>query len=83
MIGRVFAVNRARGMVALATEDGYTIIEMLGDDPPDIGDEMCWAEDLPLGDEWVRNLTERSRLEVYFQDHHVSRGNLRRALLIS
>jgi hypothetical protein len=46
--GTVAVVNAASGMVAVLTEDGYSIIEMLGDDPPDVGDEIRWKGSTPL-----------------------------------
>ena len=83
MTGSVAAVNPKRGMVAVLTDEGaYSIIEMLGDDPPDIGDRIRWRDSTPLGSETVRNLTRGQTYEVYFQNHHVLKGQLRQQLLL-
>jgi hypothetical protein len=82
MIGSVVAVNPTRGMVALETDDGYSIIEMLGDDPPELGDRIRWQGTTPLGGETVENLTQRCTYDVFFQNHHVSRALLRQQLLL-
>ncbi len=83
MTGQVALVNPRRGMVAVLTEEGaYSIIEMLGDDPPEIGDVISWDDDTALGGETVRNRTQGEDYEVYFQNHHVTKGNLRQQLLM-
>lgn len=83
MIGTVVAVNQTRGMVALRTEEGdFSIMEMLGDDPPEIGDEIRWKGDTPLGGETVKNVSQGMTYEVYFQNHYVTRSQLRDQLLL-
>lgn len=82
MRGRVEDVNTIRGMVAIATEEGYSIMEMLGDDPPDLGDEISWPGSTPLGGETVHNLTQQVSYEVYFQNHHIPRSQVRSQLLL-
>lgn len=83
MTGSVVAVNPRRGMVAVLTEDGdYSIIEMLGDGLPDIGDPISWRGSTPLGGEIVRNLTQGQSYDVYFQNHHVLKSQLRQQLLL-
>jgi len=83
MIGTVAAVNLRRGTVAVLTDEGYSIIEMLGDDPPDVGDEIRWTGTTPLGGETVFNLTQQTSYEVYFQNHHVHPSQLRSQLLLA
>lgn len=81
--GRVAAINPARGMVAIATEDdGYTIIELLSHFELDVGDEMTWANGYGLGSEDFTNSTKGRTEEVYVQDHSVNRSNLRACLLL-
>lgn len=83
MIGRVAGVNAARGMVAVLTERGdYSIFEMLGDDPPEVGDEIRWDDDTPLGGETIHNITQHIEYDVFFQNHHVSKSSLRVQLLL-
>lgn len=77
MTGTVAAVNPVRGMVAVETDQGYSIFEMLGDDPPPIGDRVRWDGATPLGREVVENLTQRRSYDVFFENHHVSKGNVR------
>lgn len=84
MLGRVALVNPRRGMVAVLTEDGdYSIIEMLGDDPPEIGDTISWGDDTALGSETVENRTSGEAYDVYFQNHWVSAGQVRQQLLFT
>lgn len=81
--GRVAAVNPARGMVAIATEDdGYTIIELLSHWDIEVGDSIIWANGYGLGSEVYENVTKRSREEVYVQNHSVSQSALRQQLLL-
>ncbi len=78
MKGEVFARNKQNGMLAIRTEEGvFSIIEPMGDDF-ELGDKVNWSEadDYPLGAEYVRNLTKDERVEVYFQNHCVTRENL-------
>lgn len=83
MRGTVAHMNPTRGMVAVRTDQGYSIVELLGDDPPDVGDEVRWVgEDTPLGGHMLENLSQGLHFEVFFQNHHVSEGNLRNQLLL-
>ena len=83
MNGMVATVNPTRGMVAVLTNDGdYSILEMLGDDPPEIGDRFRWQGDSPLGGETVENLTQNITYEVFFQNHQVGRPQVPRQLLL-
>lgn len=84
MKGTVCAINKQRGMVAIKTEtDGFSIFELFGDDNFNLGDEISWSEDTPLGDCKVKNHTEDEFAEVYFQNHGVTEGNLRTQLLLN
>jgi hypothetical protein len=81
MRGKIFEINVARGMVAVHTEAGdYSVFEVFGDEM-EIGDWVTWNGVSPLGHEILRNLTQGQDLQVYFQNHHVSKGNLRQQLL--
>jgi len=75
MIGTVAAVSRRRAMVAVLTDEGdYSLMEMIFDDPPDLGDRVEWHADTPLGRADVVNLSSplRRTLHVFFQNHHSS-----------
>ena len=81
MKGEVVHVNEQRGMVAVLTEDGeYSIIELFGDEM-EIGDQLQWNGDFPLGSETIRNLTQKCQMKVYFQNHGVPESELRQQLL--
>jgi hypothetical protein len=82
MRGHVFAMNPQRGMVAIETEGGFTIIELLSDDDIAIGDEMAWSDDTGLGSETYRNITKGTRMDVYVQNHWVPKNQLRHQLLM-
>jgi hypothetical protein len=80
MKGEVVEINRRRGLVAVLTEDGdYSIIELLGDDL-DVGDEVAWHADSPLGGETINNMTQGVKMEVFFQNHCVPENQLRQQL---
>lgn len=80
--GTVAAMNPARGMVAISTEDdGYTIIELLEDWDLEPGDAITWRNGYGLGSEVYVNVSKGTRAEVYVQNHSVSQANLRQQLL--
>lgn len=75
--GTVAAINPARGMVAIATEDdGFTIIELLSDFDIELGDQIAWLNGYGLGSEIYENLTKGSREAVYVQNHGVNQALL-------
>lgn len=81
--GKVAAINAARGMVAIETEDGgYTIIELLSDWELTVGDSMRWSDGYGLGGQMYENLSAGTRCEVYVQNHDVSRENVRQQLMM-
>ena len=81
--GKVAATNPNRGMVAILTEDGgFTIIELTSGWDLEIGDVISWANGYGLGFEPYENLTQRTRAEVFVQNHDVSRSNLQAQLLL-
>ena len=82
MSGQVYEINESRGMVAIRTENGdFSVFELLGGDPVEIGDEVSWQDDTSLGSTRLRNITQGSSYEVYFQNHWVSKNQLRVQLL--
>jgi len=82
MKGTVHEINWTRGMVAVLTEDGdFSIFELLGGDPIEKGDEVHWENATGLGAEMLTNVTQGKSYEFYFQNHHVSRHQLRQQLL--
>lgn len=81
MTGYVAEINHGRGMVAIDTSHGYSIFELMGGDEFEVGDEVSWVEDTVLGSAYVTNRTRNERCEVYFQNHWVSKGQLRQQLL--
>ena len=81
MVGTVRYINARRGMVAVDTEEGFSIVELLGDEV-EIGDVLSWSAHRPLARETIRNRTQGVNIEVYFQNHHVTRSQLRSQLLL-
>lgn len=82
MKGIVHYINQQRGMVAVLTEQGYSIFEIIGSDNIEVGDSVSWRDDTVLGGETLTNHTQGERYEVYFQNHHVHQSQLRQQLLI-
>ena len=69
-------------MVAVLTENGdYSVFELLGGDHAGVGDVVSWQNATALGDELLTNHTQNSRFQIFFQNHHVSRSQLRQQLL--
>ncbi|MEQ9587957.1 MAG: hypothetical protein RJS97_08385 [Parvibaculaceae bacterium] len=81
MNGLVVDINHHRGMVAIRTPQGFSIFELMGEDPVELGDEIAWKDDTALGGNMIHNRTQYESYEVYFQNHHVSRATLRRQML--
>ncbi len=78
MNGRVYAINRARQIVAIETElHGYTIIELQESADMEIGDEIGWPSDLELGVQVYENLNTRRRIAVQVLSHFVSKSSVR------
>lgn len=80
--GIIRYMNSNRGMVAVLTEnENYSVFELLGGDPVEVGDVVSWKDDTALGGELLTNHTQGGHFEVYFQNHHVSRPQLKQQLL--
>ena len=69
-------------MITTIQDGDYSIMEMMGDDPPEIGDSIFWADATALGGETVKNRTQSETYDVFFQNHYVSKGQLRQQLLL-
>jgi len=80
--GIVTAINPMRRMVALSSEEGYTIIELLTYFDLEVGDEIFWDSGIELGMQRFCNLTKGSSNEVYVQSHGVQESQLRKQLLL-
>ena len=82
MRGTIYEINQNRGMVAVLTENGdFSVFELLSGDIVEVGDEVQWKNDTGLGSEILTNLTRMESYEVYFQNHHVLKSQLRQQLL--
>lgn len=79
MKGTVTEINSARGMVAVSTEEGFSIFELSGDEVQ-VGDVVSWSATRPFGSETITNHTQGNRVEVYFQNHWVTPEQLRAQL---
>lgn len=82
MEGIIVQINEKQGQVAVDTNVcGYTIFEMLADTNFNTGDKVSWSDDQTLGHDMINNLTKGEIVEVFFQNHMVSRANLAKQLL--
>lgn len=68
-------------MVAVSTEEGYSIFELLGSDSVEVEDLVSWQDDTCLGHTILKNIWQEETFEVYFQNHHVSQSQLNKQLL--
>jgi hypothetical protein len=80
MRGYVHTINRRRGLVAISTDRGFTIIELLGNDPIHLGDRLEWDEDIALGNATYRNLTKGTATQVNVHAHAVHGSRVRQRL---
>jgi hypothetical protein len=70
MKGEISQINLQKGIVAVLTEtEGFSLFEIFTEDDIEVGDELFWSEDHPLGDCNIRNLTKNKIMHVYFQNH--------------
>jgi hypothetical protein len=82
MKGVITDINIKKGMVSVQTEsEDFSIFEILGDDNFEIGDEVEWIEEQPLGGSKITNFTQNETSDVFFQNHWVSLANLKKQLL--
>ncbi|MFA5938310.1 MAG: hypothetical protein WC809_03050 [Sinimarinibacterium sp.] len=78
MNGRVYAVNRSKGIVAIETElHGFTIVEIQEPADVEMGDEIGWDSDLEMGAHRYNNLSTSRCIEVIVISHFVSRSSVR------
>ena len=82
MRGVVTHINQQRGMVAVSTDDGFSIVEIIEGGHFELQDEVSWNEHKPLGIANITNRTRGASFRVFFQDHDVSRERLAHALLL-
>jgi len=82
--GIIHSINPRRGVVAVQTADGnFSVFELLGDDPVDLGDKVFWFQATSLGTTLLTNITQNRIFEVYFQTHGVPESQLKKQLLIN
>ena len=79
--GSVCGLNRDQGMVAIATDDGYTIIEIDTGWAIDIGDAIAWEDGYHIGPTIYQNLTKASREGVFVKNHSVGEFDVDQQLL--
>lgn len=79
--GIVADINRDCGMVAIATDAGYTIIETDTACSVEIGDVLAWDQGLHIGPAIYENLTRAARYGVFVREHGIGQEELARHLL--
>lgn len=72
MIGIVREINSDRGVLAVQTDEGYSLCELLGGNKPSIGDRVE-CDLYPLGSAIIINHSTGEAVQVYFQDHGVTK----------
>ena len=76
MQGYVHTINRRRSLVAIATDAGFTIAELLTSEPIHLGDRMEWHT-VGLGNAVLMNLTQGMRYSVNVYAHGEPEGRVR------
>ena len=79
--GTVAGINPNRGMVAIATDEGFTIVEIASGWAINVGDEMAWEDGYHIGPTIFENLSKSSREGVFVKNHHVGESELDAQLL--
>lgn len=78
MDGRVVAIDRSRGLIAIETElHGFTIVELLSDADVETGDPLHWDSDLDKGTQTYMNGNTGRRLDVIVRQHLLGREAVR------
>jgi hypothetical protein len=72
MLGTIVKINSAKGLLALKTSEGYSVLEIISDGKIDIGDLLSFADDLPIGESNLINKTKKLEHQVRFQAHRLS-----------
>jgi hypothetical protein len=72
----VVKINRSKGWVAVQTDGGYTIFELLGGYDVDVGD-VIEGDFRALGGETYANRTKGVRMDVFVQVVDAGDENLR------
>jgi exosome complex RNA-binding protein Rrp4 len=73
MRGTIKLINNPKGMLAVETEEGqYSVIELLGEYSPEVGDIVSGNLE-STGGETLRNVTQRQDWNVFIQNANESR----------
>lgn len=78
-MAKVIAVNSRKGFVAVQTNGGITVFELLGGYEVNVGD-VIHGDFTALGGETYRNLTNDEDMDVFVQGVHCSSENARRMM---
>lgn len=68
----VSMLNLSRGMLAVETNNGYTIIEILDSSIPELGDILSGDLD-SLGSETLINISKNEVIDTYIQDIYATK----------
>jgi hypothetical protein len=79
MVARVVAVNPRKGFVAVETDDGITVFELLGGYEVGVGDNIRGDFDTHGGETYF-NLTSGEEMDVYVQAIHCTPQNAKRLM---
>lgn len=80
MTGTVEAINRSSDLAAVSTNEGFSIVEMLGVGI-EVGDVLRWEGRYPLGVWPASNVSQFRQVQVYFQNHRVAEQDVPAQLL--
>lgn len=79
MKASVIAINTKKGFVAVSTENGITVFELLGGYEVEIGDVISGNLD-SLGGETFINETQSEEMDVYVQGIRCTESNARQLM---
>ena len=83
MKGKIYKVNRIRGMVAIQTESGDFSVFERGEEKGNVGDEVEWNGDGIIGEVVLKNHSRQSTTIIIFKYHRVPLGTLNARLLFA
>ncbi|HQT90855.1 MAG TPA: hypothetical protein PL001_02370 [Candidatus Kryptobacter bacterium] len=78
MTGKIFRINRPKQMIAILTANGdFSVFENIGELEFEIDDEVSWENDNGVGGQRLHNITQQRDVDVYFENHQVSKEILK------
>lgn len=78
MTGRIYRINKQKQIIAILTANGdFSIFENISGMDFNIDDEVSWENSTGLGRQNINNITQHRSVDIYFENHWVSKEILK------